>query len=237
MPSRRFAISAIAAVTWRNLSATSPARSLRPAEEPKSAKLIDEAQGLARGLKNDALLAAVSKDQGDAFFYQGDLKSANGSYEQAARLASHTADKDALLTARMNFGESRWPMDVRELQSAYLRTLAQQADAQGRRYISVASSVLLAEAMIKNKDYANARQELQRSLGKSEKLGLRLENARIHYLLGAAMRLSGNASEATAQYREAGRLLEEIGKEPGAEHISERYDLKPIYAEAKQFAQ
>jgi hypothetical protein len=33
------------------------------------------------------------------------------------------------------------------------------------------------------------------------------------------------------------RLLDEIGKEPGAEHILERYDLKPIYAEATKFAQ
>ena len=90
--------------------------------------------------------------------------------------------------------------------------------------------------MIKNKDYSAARQELQRSLGKSEKLGLRLETARIHYLVGSALRLSGSAAEATAHYREAGRLLDEIGKEPGAEHISERYDLKPIYAEVAQFA-
>jgi hypothetical protein len=91
--------------------------------------------------------------------------------------------------------------------------------------------------MIKNKEYAPARQELQRDLGKSEKLGLRLESARIHYLLATDLRLSGTTSEATGQYREAERLLENIGKEPGAEHLSDRYDLKPIYAEIKQFAQ
>ena len=75
-------------------------------------------------------------------------------------------------------------MDIPATAVGDLRSLAQQADSQGRKYISVVSSVLLAEAMIKNKDYAAARQELQRSLGRSEKLGLRLENARIHYLLG-----------------------------------------------------
>jgi hypothetical protein len=96
--------------------------------------------------------------------------------------------------------------------------------------------VLLAEAMVTNKDYSAARQELQRSLGRSEKLGLRLENARIHYLLGASLRLSGNASESASQYREAARLLDEIRNEPGAEHLIERFDLKTIYAEAIQFS-
>jgi hypothetical protein len=117
-----------------------------------------------------------------------------------------------------------------------LKSLAQQADARGRKYISVASSVLLAEAMIKNKDYPAARQELQRDLGRSEKLGLRLETARVHYLLGAALRLSGGASEATSQYREAARMLDEIGNEQGAEHLLERFDLKTIYAGSTQFA-
>ena len=209
------------------------ARAGRGSESPK---LIDEAQGLARGLKNDALLAAVLNSQGDTYFCQGDLKSAKSSYEQALRLASHTADKDVLLNAKMNTAKVAVEDGHSRAAAGDLRALAQQADAQGRKYISVASSVLLAEAMIKNKDYSAARQELQRSLGKSEKLGLRLETARIQYLVGSALRLSGSAAEATPHYREAGRLLDEIGKEPGAEHVSERYDLKPIYAEIAQFA-
>ncbi len=209
------------------------ARSGRGAE---SAKLVDEAQSLARGLKNDALLAAVLNNQGDVAFYQGDLKSAKGSYEQALRLAAHTTDKDALLTSRMNLAKIAVADGHSRTAVGDVRNLAQQADSQGRKYISVVSSVLLAEAMIKNKDYSAARQELQRTIGKGEKLGLRLENARIHYLLGSALRLSGSTSEAATQYREAVRLLDEIRKEPGAEHLTERYDLKVVYAEATQFA-
>jgi eukaryotic-like serine/threonine-protein kinase len=119
---------------------------------------------------------------------------------------------------------------------ANLKNLAQQADAEGRKDISVTSSVLLGEAMVKNKDYSAARQELQRALGRSEKLGLRLETARIHYLLGTALRLSGSTSEAPSQYRDAARMLDEIGKEQGAEHLLERFDLKTIYAESTQFS-
>ena len=106
------------------------------------------------------------------------------------------------------------------------------------KYLSVDCSISLAEALIKSKDYAHAREELQRTLSKSEKLGLRLESARIHLLLGTSLRLSGSASEATVQYREGQRLLDDIRKEQGAEHVIERSDLKLLYAEATtQFAQ
>jgi hypothetical protein len=118
-----------------------------------------------------------------------------------------------------------------------LRSLQQQADSLAAKFLSIDCSISMAEALIKSKLYANARQELQRTLSKSEKLGLRLENARIHLLLGTSLRLSGNAAEAASQDREAVRLLDDIRKEQGAEHIGERSDLKPLYAEATQFAQ
>lgn len=202
----------------------------------ESSKLLDEAQGLAQGLKNESLLAAIANSQGDVSFYQGDLKAAKSSYDQALRLASHGADKDTLLAAKLNL--ARLEVADGRLRAAVgdLKSLAQQADAQGRKYISVASSVLLAEAMIKGKQYPVARQELQRALGRSEKLGLRLETARVHYLSGAALRLSGSGSDAASQYREAARMLEEISKEQGAEHLLDRFDLKTIYAESTQFA-
>jgi eukaryotic-like serine/threonine-protein kinase len=202
----------------------------------ESTKLLEEAQGLARGLKNDALGASVFNHQGDASFYQGDLKSARDSYQQASHMALHSPEKDVLLTAKLDLAKVSVAEGHAAVAAGDLRNLVQQADALGAKYLAVECSVSLAEALIKNKDYAHARQDLQRTLSRSEKLGLRLENARIHYLLGSALRLSGSASEATAQYREALRLLDEIRKEPGAEHVIERYDLKPIYAEATQFA-
>jgi len=217
----------------------------------EAGKPLEESKWMARDLKNDSLQAAVLNTQGDVRFYQGDLKSAKDFYQQALRLAGHASDKDALLTARMNLAQvaiteagsysatSRSTISHATISHSTmndLRILVQQADARGSKYISVACSALLGEAMIKDKDYSHARQELQRSLARSEKLGLRMESARIHYLLGTSLRLSGSAGEAAAQYREARNLLDEIRKEPGAEHIIERYDLKPIYADASQFA-
>jgi len=208
----------------------------------ESGKLLEESQTLARELKNDSLQADILNTQGDVRFYQGDLKPAKDAFEQALRLATHASDKDALLNARMNLArivvaEAQAHSAISASTFSDLRNLVQQADSQGRKYISVACSVLLGEAMIKDKDYSHARQELQRSLARSEKLGLRLENAKIHYLLGTSLRLSGSAGEAAAQYREARSLLDEIRKEQGAERIIERYDLKPIYDESAQFAQ
>jgi tetratricopeptide (TPR) repeat protein len=203
----------------------------------ESANLLDVAQGLARGLKNDSLSASILKHQGDASFYQGDLKPAKDLYQQAVRQAAHTSAKDLLLTAKLDLANVAIAEGHPQSAAGDLRNLVQQADAMGAKYLSVDCSVSLAEALIKSKDYAHARQELQRTLSRSDKLGLRLENARIHYLLGTTLRLSGSATEAKAQYSESLHLLDEIRKEQGAEHVVDRYDLKPVYAEAAQFAQ
>ena len=69
-----------------------------------------------------------------------------------------------------------------------------------------------------------------RLAGQSEKMGLRLETARIHYLLGRILELGGNSGEASAQHARARNILDEIKKEPGAEHLAERFDLREMFA-------
>jgi tetratricopeptide (TPR) repeat protein len=201
----------------------------------QSAPLILEAQELARGLKNESLLASILNSQGDAYFYQGDLRSAKGSYDQAVRMAARTSDKDLALISRLNANRLAINDGRSRAAAADLQKLMQQADSQGRKYISVLASTLFAEAMIAGGGQVPARQELQRNLGKSERLGTRLETARIHFLLGKTLRLTGSTSDARSQYLQAKSLLDEIAKEQGAEHLLERYDLKPIYDEIKQF--
>src|SRR5258706_796088 len=71
----------------------------------ESARLLEEAHALANGLKNDILTAGVLNTEGDVHFYQGDLKAAKDSYQQAQRLGSHTSDKDVLLTSKLNLSE------------------------------------------------------------------------------------------------------------------------------------
>ena len=116
-----------------------------------------------------------------------------------------------------------------------LRTAIQQADAIHLKYYWLRASVDLAEALVNNKDYAHARQELETALNRSEKIGLRLQTARIHYLLGKTLQhLGGDAADADRQYQLAHSMFEELTKDPGAEHILDRSDLHPMYAEVSR---
>src|SRR5438270_13032064 len=60
----------------------------------------------------------------------------------------------------------------------------QQTEKVGSKYLSIECSTYVSEALIRSKDYTNARQRLELDLAQSEKLGLRMQTARIHYLLG-----------------------------------------------------
>jgi eukaryotic-like serine/threonine-protein kinase len=198
----------------------------------ESEKLLDEATAIAADLKNETVHSELLNTQGDVAYYGGDYKAANRSYEQAAVAAAKSKDRENVLIARMNL--ARVAIAEGRSQSAVgeLRAAVQQADGMHLKYYSLRSSVDLAAAMIKNKDYAHARQELETALNSSEKLGVRLETARIHYLLGDADQFSGNAGESSQQYELARNLFEELKKDPGAEHLLERSDLRTMYASA-----
>src|SRR6266436_1914619 len=211
---------------------------LAEAGQPEEAqKTLDEALSLARELKSQPAVAATLNSQGDSAFYRGDFKSARNLYGQAIQVASRTKERDKVLASKIGLAK----MAVSEGHSreaiGSLRGLAQEADSLGLKYLSVECSVYVGEALVNSKDYSRARQELEPALGKAEKLGLRTLLARDHYLLGTALRLAGNGTEATGHYREALRLLDEARKEAGAEKVIERSDLKTIYTEAARWSQ
>jgi len=153
------------------------------------------------------------------------------------RAASRGTEHNKVLVSKLNLARVANAEGRSQSVIGDLRSLSQEADKQGIKYLALESSVEMAGAMINTKDYAHARQELDRALGTSEKLGLRLQTARIHYLLGETMRLHGNPADAPSQYRQALTLLDEIKKDPGAEHLLERADLKSIYEGAKRGSQ
>ena len=117
------------------------------------------------------------------------------------------------------------------------RQLMQQADELGLPNLSVECSISVAEAMIKNHQHAQAQQELERTLLRSDKIGLWPLSARAHYLLGAALRASGNQTEAQQQCRNVVQLLDQMRKEPGADKILQRSDFKAMYEEATRLSQ
>ena len=82
--------------------------------------------------------------------------------------------------------------------------------------------------MIKSRDYAHARPQLEQALNTSEKLGTRLETAIIHLQLGNLMNQTGDSAGASSQHGQATALLDELKKEQGAEHVMDRADLKAL---------
>jgi len=204
---------------------------------PESAPLLQEAQKLARDLKSQSLEAELLHTEGDVGLYRGDWKSARDFYDRALRAASHGTDPAEVLVLKLHLaevvlGEGRGQSAIGDF-----RNLARQADSHALKYFSLESSVDMAEAMINAKDYSHAQQELQTDLGRSEKLGLRYQSARIHYLLGKALRLGRNGADAPGHYRQALSLIDEMRKEPGAEKLLERPDLKTVYAESTAWSQ
>jgi tetratricopeptide (TPR) repeat protein len=195
----------------------------------ESGKLLEEAQTMARDLKNQSVQAEILNAQGNVQFYRGDLNAAKSLYEQALRSAFKGADRGEVLISKLRLAR----VAIAKGQSASiipaLRDIARQADGLNLKHLSLESSVALGEAMINTKDYAHAREELDRALGRSEQLGARLETARIHYLLGRITQFNVNGSEAAGQYRQAISLLNEAKGEPGAEKLLQRPDLKTIY--------
>jgi eukaryotic-like serine/threonine-protein kinase len=202
----------------------------------EAAKVLEEALGLAGELKNDKLMSDVLNTQGDVLFYRGDLKAAKSLYQQGLQVASRAKAQDNILLLRLNLAEVA--IAEGRSQSAFgdLQAILVQADSLNLRYLSLRTSVDMAEAMISTKDYSHARQGLDRAMGTSEKLGVRMETARIRYLLGNLLRLTGNGTEAGNQYQQAITLLDDIKKEPGAEHVMDRSDLHTIYTEASRWS-
>jgi tetratricopeptide (TPR) repeat protein len=131
--------------------------------------------------------------------------------------------------ARVGIAEGKSASVVNEL-----RSISQEADRQGMKYLALVSSVDLATAMINSKDYARAQDVLNQALNTSEKLGTRMQTALIHYELGNLLQQKGDAQGAKAQYGQATSLLDEIQKEQGAEKVMQRADLKPVYDRSKQ---
>jgi tetratricopeptide (TPR) repeat protein len=202
----------------------------------ESIKPLDEATNMANELKNESLRSELLNTRGDAAYYRGDFKSAGSSYSQAAQAAGKTKDREKVLVARTNLSrvaiaEGRSAGAIGELRSAI-----KEAESLHLKYYWLRSSIDLSEAMIKTKDYTHARQQLETILSAGEKLGVRLETARIHCLLGDALQLSGNNSDASRQYQSALAIFEELKKDPGAEHILDRSDLRPMYAQASRLA-
>lgn len=202
----------------------------------EASKPLEEATALANELKNESVRSELLNTRGDVAFYRGDYKAAGTAYAQASATAAKNKDREKALIAKTNLArvaiaEGRSSSAISDLRSAI-----QEANAIRLKYYWLRSSIDLGEALIKIKDYSHARQQLDSALSTSEKLGLRLESARVHDLMGTAMQAAGNLSEASRQHELASAILIELQKDPGAEHLMDRSDLRSLNGRAAHSA-
>jgi tetratricopeptide (TPR) repeat protein len=147
-------------------------------------------------------------------------------------VATKSKSRELLALSRFNLAK----LDVVLGRSAsaipVLKKLLDESESLGLQALSVQSSIYLAQALLADKKAADAQQELDRALNRAEKLGLMVEQARAHYLLGEVLSLGGKTKEYAPQYQEAVRILESISKENGAGRLLDRSDLKDVYRDA-----
>ena len=195
-------------------------------------KNASEALDLARQVKNDSFIAQNLNVEGDIFFYRGDMKAAAARYQQALQTPSRTNNRRLGLVSKINLAKVAVKQGRSRESISILRTLAEQADTAGLKYLSVECSVYLGEALLNTRDYAKAQEELNRALARSDKLGLQMLQVKGHYLLATALRLAGNSSEASQQFADAHRILDSINKEAKSDTFLKRSDLTTIYSES-----
>jgi len=201
----------------------------------EGAKMLEEALDFSRQLKNDALVAQALNWQGDNFLYSGDFTSAKSSYDQALQTASKTTDRRLLLVSKLNSAKITIEQGQPQGAMKALKGVADEAEALGLKYLSIECSILEAEGKMQLKDYPAARQQLERAVLQSEKLGLQPLLLRAHFFFGRWSRDQGATPDATGHYQQALNLLDASKKDPGADKIMERADFKAIYAESDRW--
>ncbi len=202
----------------------------------ESSKLLDEAEAIAREVKNDVLMAKILNTRGDVAFYRGDIKGADQFYKSALALAVHAKDNDTLVLSKLNVARMAIAQGHSKEALGMLRPLM-NSSGTANAYLSLQSAIAYAQAEVETGDYVHAEHDLEQNLIRSEKAGTRLDSARINYLLGTSMRLRGTAEKGRSSYYygETLRLLDAIRADPGAENVLHRADLKTIYDGARQW--
>jgi hypothetical protein len=199
----------------------------RPDEASKN---LDEALALARELKHAPLMAQTLRFQAENAFLKGDAAGAARMAGEALQAASQASDRSMDLWARFLAANISAASQPTKAAAATLAQIGRQAQAAGLAYLAVSCALQQADTLLRAGDRQQARMQAEEALARAETLGLRELRARSEYVVGAAMRLAGDA-QARRHYTTALQLLEEMAREDGSQKILERADLKGIHAE------
>jgi eukaryotic-like serine/threonine-protein kinase len=193
-------------------------------------KKLAEALTAASEDKSQPQIATTLSYQGDNAMYLSDLSTASGVYAGALQTAAKTGDASLILLTKINIANLAVAQGRFAAAAPALKTLGEQADSLGLKYLSTQCLVLRGQALNGLKDYANAEKDLNTATLRSDKLGLRVLRALSQYQLGRALELSGKGSAAAGHYQEARRAADEVQKEAQTDQVSRRSDLAPIFS-------
>ena len=193
-------------------------------------KALATALNSARADKSEPQIAAALSYQGDNAYYGGDLRAAAGLYQEATQAAAKSGDAHLVLLSKVNQAKLAVAAGRYGAAANDLRTLGDDADALGLKYLSTQCHLLRGEALIGTKDFANAERELKMAALRSEKLGMRALAAQSQYQWGRALEQSGKTTDAQEHYAEAKRAAEDVEKDTQGTAVTKRYDLAPIFS-------
>ncbi len=201
-------------------------------KEEEGRQNLQDALKIATDANSDTYVAEILNWLGDSYMYAGAYSDARAQYEKAATVAAKSKSREQAANSR--FGLAR--LDVLQgrgnVAIPVLQKLADETDAMGLKALSVQASAYLAQAQIAANKPGPAQQELDRALNRADKLGLIIEQAQAHYLMGQVATVSGKEKQYGFQFRDTVKLLESISKEPGVGHLLDRADIKGIYQDA-----
>ena len=200
--------------------------------EEEGQQKLQDALKVATEAKSDTWIAQTLNWLGDSYMYAGAYSDAKQQYDKAASTAARAKDREQAALSR--FGLAR--LDVLQGRGnaavPILQKLVEETDTMGLKALSVQASIYLAQAQLAAKKLQPAEQELDRALNRADKLGLVIEQAQAHYLLGQLATVTGKEKQFSFQYRDTVKLLESVSKDPGVGHLLDRADLKGIYQDA-----
>ena len=150
-------------------------------------KNLEQALKLAADAKNDPITAEALNLYGDGYFYAGDYAAARQQYEKALQLASKSNARQQVVLAKLESCQTGCGAGKAQSAVAMLKKFKQDTDIMGLKADSVRASIYLGEALLATNQAAAAREELDNAVGRAERLGLRVEQARAQYLLGSAL--------------------------------------------------
>ena len=197
--------------------------------------MLDNAMRVARERGYQAVVARALNDEGERLRLAGGLSAARRPFDEAAQIAAKLGDRSLVVRTQVNQAllTTRDPSRAARA-AASLGTLSQTADAQGLKYLSIESALGRVEALLTSGQAAAAASEAQRALTRAENFGMRMLQARAHYLAGKGVQAGGSAAGARRHFEQTLAILEEAGKENTASGFERRADVAEMLSESRK---